>query len=102
MGTAERTRDEFKDKFSDIQLKYKQVAQQLKANLEVTKNSASLNLNEKSMESDVASAIGPQDMAVSSSAFIVYVSLLISATFLSGFVVKLRSDSNRTKNYNTV
>merc|ERR1719376_1139505 len=45
---AERARDDFKDKFSNIQLKNKQVAQQLKQNLEVTKNSA-LNLNEKSM-----------------------------------------------------
>jgi len=98
---AERARDDFKDKFSNIQLKYKQVEQQLKQNLEVTKNTA-LNLNEKSMEADVASAIGPQDMAVSSSAFIAYASLLISATFLSGAVVKLRSDSSRTKNYNTV
>jgi len=98
---AERARDDFKDKFSNIQLKYKQVEQQLKQNLDVAKNTA-LNLNEKSVEADVASAIGPQDMAVSSSSFIVYVSLLISATFLSGLVVKLRSDSNRTKNYNTV
>lgn len=61
---AERARDDFKDKFSNIQLKYKQVEQQLKQNLDVAKNTA-LNLNEKSVEADVASAIGPQDMAVS-------------------------------------
>jgi len=100
---AERKRDDFKDKFSNCNLKYKQVEQQLQQNLAVAK-SASLNLNSNgvNLEEDVASAVGPQDMAVSSGAMVVYISLICSSLFLSGLVIKLRGDTIRHKNYNTV
>lgn len=106
LRAAEKARDDYKDSSASCSLKYKQVENQLKQNLEVTKSTA-LDLKSDAsgktieLEEEIA-AIESEDMPVSSTATIVYASLIASSVFLSGLIVKLRGQAMKLKSYHSV